>query len=285
MYDELFFKKSLVNFVGEREANTYELKKLGTEYSTYYTTEECFEIIVFVSRRFQHSPWPFGFVRKSKENILHCILNTETKAKNNQEAKTNASKDFLFFKEETAKQIHTKINGIKTVFASLSVQLGTPQVIKTPTHLLDKLNCKYAFDFDPCPIEPTHDAMLINWGRTNYINPPFKHAHAFVAKAVEQAIQYNNKSVVLIPVPITSGWFSRVLESHCIKKIIFLRSGLKFDGYKNRCPLALCLIEIQRPATIVYDNNYVRLETGFWDPVQDTVKRQIKTHKTKCFLT
>ena len=283
MYDEIFFQEAIVQFLGEEKAKEFELKKLATEYSNYYTSDECFEFVVFVSRRFKRSPWSFGYVKsKVPKNIIHCILNAENKAISNEVAMTNASKDFFLLKELKAKKTHNKVEGIKSIYASLSVQEETDQVIKTPAALLKKLHDRYLFDFDPCPIEPMQDAMLIEWGNMNYINPPFKHAQAFVAKAIEQAIQLNKKSVFLIPVPLTSGWFSNALSTNCIQKIIFLRSGIKFDGYKNRCPLPLCLIEIEQKE-VPNRQNYVCLETEFWDPVQDIMKRKVKSHPSKSF--
>jgi hypothetical protein len=60
----------------------------------------------------------------------------------------------------------------------------------TPKKLYDELNSEFNFDFDPCPlnedeITPDKDGLLIEWGYSNYINPPYRRdlKEAFVKKS------------------------------------------------------------------------------------------------------
>ena len=79
----------------------------------------------------------------------------------------------------------------------------------TPPDLYQKLDAEFHFDFDPCPYPYKKDGIGIEWGQSNYVNPPFraKDAHnghgptAFVRKAIEE--NKKGKQVVLI-IPVQS---------------------------------------------------------------------------------
>lgn len=45
----------------------------------------------------------------------------------------------------------------------------------TPPDLYARLNARFRFDFDPCPypLPPGFDGLTCEWGRSNYVNPPF----------------------------------------------------------------------------------------------------------------
>jgi len=77
----------------------------------------------------------------------------------------------------------------------------------TPPKLYEELDGEFHFDFDPCPYPYKKDGIEIDWGQSNYVNPPFRkkdaiNGHgptAFVRKAIEE--NKNGKTVVLaIPV-------------------------------------------------------------------------------------
>jgi len=78
----------------------------------------------------------------------------------------------------------------------------------TPPEVYEKLNDEFHFDFDPCPFPKPNDynGLIIPWGKSNYVNPPFRKNDgngigptAFVRKAIEE--QKNGKmSVLMLPV-------------------------------------------------------------------------------------
>lgn len=82
------------------------------------------------------------------------------------------------------------------------------QYWKTPAHTYSKLDAEFSFDFDPCPypLPPGFNSLDIEWGRSSYVNPPFrKHdGGGFGPTAwVKKAIKENEKGkqvVLLIPV-------------------------------------------------------------------------------------
>jgi len=45
----------------------------------------------------------------------------------------------------------------------------------TPPDLMAELDAEFKFDFDPCPhpIPDGFDGLTCEWGRSNYVNPPF----------------------------------------------------------------------------------------------------------------
>lgn len=45
----------------------------------------------------------------------------------------------------------------------------------TPPELYQRLHAEFRFDFDPCPFpKPADfDGLVCDWGRSNYVNPPF----------------------------------------------------------------------------------------------------------------
>lgn len=83
----------------------------------------------------------------------------------------------------------------------------------TPPDLYARLNAEFAFDFDPCPypLPDGFDGLTCDWGRSNYVNPPFgsiehqgpndrkpvkKGATAWMRKAIAE--WQKGKTVVLV---------------------------------------------------------------------------------------
>ena len=78
----------------------------------------------------------------------------------------------------------------------------------TPPALYEELDREFHFDFDPCPYPFVRDAIGIEWGQSNFVNPPFRKKDgrfghgptAFVRKSIEE--HQKGKTVVLtIPTP------------------------------------------------------------------------------------
>ena len=77
----------------------------------------------------------------------------------------------------------------------------------TPDNLMKELNNEFNFDFDPAPYpKPENfDGLTCEWGKSNYVNPPFgsiihegkkKGATAWVRKAIKE--NEKCKDVVLV---------------------------------------------------------------------------------------
>lgn len=83
----------------------------------------------------------------------------------------------------------------------------------TPPALMDALASEFSFDFDPCPYPPPegYNSLVLPWGKSNYVNPPFNKKDApfggpsaFVRKAVEEQKQ-GNTSAFILPLPWNLG--------------------------------------------------------------------------------
>jgi hypothetical protein len=78
-----------------------------------------------------------------------------------------------------------------------------------PPDVYRRLDAEFDFDFDPCPYPLPKDfnSLNIEWGKRNYINPPFRKEDvkggtgptAFVRKAISEQ-QKGKTSVLLLPV-------------------------------------------------------------------------------------
>lgn len=77
----------------------------------------------------------------------------------------------------------------------------------TPPELYKQLDAEFQFDFDPCPypLPDGFDGLTCEWGRSNYVNPPFgtimhdgkkKGPTAWVKKAIEE--HRKGKAVVFV---------------------------------------------------------------------------------------
>ena len=101
----------------------------------------------------------------------------------------------------------------------------------TPPELYNKLNKEFKFDFDPCPYcenEIINNGLLIEWGKSNFINPPYsqKLKELFVKKAVIES-KKGKICVLLIPVSTSTKLFHDYINPNA-KEIRFLRGRIKF---------------------------------------------------------
>lgn len=89
----------------------------------------------------------------------------------------------------------------------------------TPPEIYMQLDEEFHFDFDPCPYPrpDEYNSLDISWGKSNYVNPPFRTKDsadgrgptAFVRKAIEEH-KLGKKSVLMIP---TQSYVNLLLEA------------------------------------------------------------------------
>ena len=90
----------------------------------------------------------------------------------------------------------------------------------TPPFLMAQLQAEFWFDFDPCPFPKPDDfdGLTSEWGKSNYVNPPFgsiihdgkkKGPTAWARKAIEE--NKKGKKVVLV-YPIDK-WILMLLDA------------------------------------------------------------------------
>lgn len=89
-----------------------------------------------------------------------------------------------------------------------------PRYWLTPPELYAKLNAEFAFDFDPCPCPRPdgYNSLVLPWGKSNYVNPPFNKKDApfegpsaFVRKAIAERDTGGASSVFVLPLPWNLG--------------------------------------------------------------------------------
>lgn len=89
----------------------------------------------------------------------------------------------------------------------------------TPPDIYNRLNEEFNFDFDPCPypLPVGFDGLTCEWGKSNYVNPPFgsiihdgkKKGHtAWVRKAIAE---WNKGKTVVLVYPIDK-WVLMLLK-------------------------------------------------------------------------
>lgn len=89
----------------------------------------------------------------------------------------------------------------------------------TPPDIYKRLDEEFHFDFDPCPypLPKGFDGLTCEWGKSNYVNPPFgsiihkgkkKGATAWVRKAI---IENNKGKLVVLVYPIDK-WVLMLLK-------------------------------------------------------------------------
>ncbi|MEN6534519.1 MAG: DNA N-6-adenine-methyltransferase [Bryobacteraceae bacterium] len=111
---------------------------------------------------------------------------------------------------------------------------------RTPREIYAVLDSEFAFDFDPCPSGPQFDGLSIEWGRCNFVNPPYGREIAlWVRKGYDE--RRTGKTVVfLIPSRTDSAyWHDYIMQADEIR---FIRGRLRFEGAKNSAPFPSCAV-------------------------------------------
>ena len=111
---------------------------------------------------------------------------------------------------------------------------------ETPTRLYQYLDSLYEFDFDPCPVNPDFDGLVVEWGDSNFVNPPYgKYIKAWIKKAYEVFLM-GKRSVLLIPARTdTTYWHDYIMKSSIVWLI---RGRIKFKGANNSAPFPSAIV-------------------------------------------
>ncbi|HJA09172.1 MAG TPA: phage N-6-adenine-methyltransferase [Candidatus Mailhella merdigallinarum] len=89
----------------------------------------------------------------------------------------------------------------------------TKKFWRVPPDLYKVLDSEFHFDFDPCPYPcpEGYNSLVLPWGKSNFVNPPFKRIDApyggpsaFARKAIEEHDK-GKVSVLILPVPNSIG--------------------------------------------------------------------------------
>lgn len=126
----------------------------------------------------------------------------------------------------------------------------------TPVHLYEELNSKYNFSFDPCPLNhdiSKWDGLKINWGKRNFINPPYsrKLKEQFVKKAIEESNK-GKLCVMLLPVSTSTVLFHDYILKYSTD-IQFIKGRVKFVGVNTKGELVSNKTPMHDSMIVVFD--------------------------------
>lgn len=99
----------------------------------------------------------------------------------------------------------------------------------TPRWLIDQIKNEFGEFFDPCPLNADFDGLSCEWGKVNYINPPYsrKLKEQFIRKAFDES-KNGKLCVMLLPVSTSTKIFHEVILPNA--EVRFLRGRVNFEG-------------------------------------------------------
>ena len=104
----------------------------------------------------------------------------------------------------------------------------------TPKDFYDVLNAEFNFDYDPCPLNANFDGLQTEWGKSNFVNPPYsrKLKEAFIMKAMKESFK-GKQSVMLLPVSTSTKLFHNIIKPYA-REIRFVKGRIKFLGINTK---------------------------------------------------
>ena len=118
---------------------------------------------------------------------------------------------------------------------------------KTPKKFYEALDTEFHFDFDPCPTNPTFDGLTVEWGKSNFVNPPYGRVlPKWIKKAYEE---YRKGKTIVLLIPSrtdTAWWHDYVMKADEAR---FIRGRLYFDDGDGRAPFPSVVVVFRGRAT------------------------------------
>jgi phage N-6-adenine-methyltransferase len=114
------------------------------------------------------------------------------------------------------------------------------QDAQTPQDLYRQLDEEFHFDFDPCPNNSTFDGLKVEWGKSNYVNPPYANKEPWIRKAIEES-RKGKTVVMLLPVDTSTRWFHDLILPNA-REIRFIRGRLRFSPYDSPAKYASMIV-------------------------------------------
>lgn len=127
----------------------------------------------------------------------------------------------------------------------------------SPEELLERLYPVVGgmFDLDPCspargraaPVKARnhytvdHDGLVLAWSGSVYMNPPFRAAADWVAKAKSEAVSGRVSALIgLLPARVDTAWWHDHVAR--VADVWFLKGRLKFGGSENSAPFPCAIV-------------------------------------------
>lgn len=106
---------------------------------------------------------------------------------------------------------------------------------RTPEKIYKDLDSEFHFDFDPCPFfgHEKFDGLNIDWGSSNFVNPPYSESEKWIVKALDE--HKKGKTVVLLlRLDASTKWFRDLVLPNCEIRLFDDRLRFKDLEGKNR---------------------------------------------------
>ena len=122
-------------------------------------------------------------------------------------------------------------------------KLRQDDVVETPACLYEELDAIFHFTFDPAPVAPTQDGLAIEWGESNFINPPFSAIEPWVRRGAESGKQ----CVFLLPLRSSSRYWRKWVWPYA-QAMYFLTDAVQFKGFRNPLSIPIVIVVMHAPA-------------------------------------
>jgi hypothetical protein len=117
-------------------------------------------------------------------------------------------------------------------------------VVETPDELYRMLNEEFQFDFDPAPVWPNNvmewDGLKVDWGKSNFINPPYSHIGKWFEKAVKE-MHKGNVSVFLVPMRMTPKYWVKWVYPYA-QELRVIADRIQFKNYEGKAPFPIGIV-------------------------------------------
>jgi len=98
----------------------------------------------------------------------------------------------------------------------------------TPKKLYKELNDEFNFDFDPCPLNSDFNGLELEWGKRNFINPPYSNVIGFLKKSHYELTNGKAELCVFLTFSNTdTKWFHNFCYG--FGELRFIKGRLKFE--------------------------------------------------------
>ena len=120
-----------------------------------------------------------------------------------------------------------------------------------PPEIYEPLNKEFHFDFDPCPNPrpKRFDGLKVEWGKSNWVNPPFwAGITAWVRKAIAEQ-QKGKTSVLILPL---DNWVNLLLSNGAEIRVVGSHEWIHTkDGSRRKAPRPsfLFILRSKNPTT------------------------------------
>ncbi len=121
-----------------------------------------------------------------------------------------------------------------------SLTNGGGDHVVTPQWLKDFIYEEFPCDYDPCPVDPKENGLLVDWHGFAFCNPPYSETQAWVEKAAHEATK-GNFSVLLVPAVFNSVYWRETVYQSATEIRVF-KCPIKFEGFKKQIVTQMCLL-------------------------------------------